>query len=223
MAGETWTREFDDDVNVAGELHHPSKPSCDGIVITHGAGGNRSGALLIALADAFAARGVAAARIDLPFRQRRPNGPPSPSGAARDRLGLERAAAVLREQATGRIWLAGSSYGGRQASMLLAEADDSAAVADALLLLSYPLHPPGKPDNLRVEHFPRLRTPVLFAHGTKDAFGTIDEVEAARPAIAARSELVAFEGAPHGLVRGKAAATETAARIADAFLAFARG
>jgi len=72
-------------------------------------------------------------------------------------------------------------------------------LVEGLLLLSYPLHPPGKPAQLRTAHFPELRTPTLFISGTKDTFGTIDELKAAIDRIPARTELVPIDGASHGL------------------------
>ena len=102
----------------------------------------------------------------------------------------------MAEQSTGRAFLGGSSYGGRQASLLVASHPD---LVEGLLLLSYPLHPPGKPAQLRTAHFSELRTPSLFVSGTKDAFGTIDELEAAIKLIPARTELVKIDGASHGL------------------------
>jgi len=102
----------------------------------------------------------------------------------------------MKEQLTGPAFLGGSSYGGRQASMLVAS---EPALVEGLLLLSYPLHPPGRPEKLRTAHFPSLRTPVLFVSGTKDAFGSIEELEAALKLVPARKKLVAITGAPHGL------------------------
>ncbi len=92
--------------------------------------------------------------------------------------------------------LGGHSYGGRQATMLAAEEPE---VADALLLLSYPLHPPEKPEQLRTAHFPQLQTPALFVHGTKDPFGTIEEMQAALKLIPAATQLMVAEKAGHAL------------------------
>jgi len=74
------------------------------------------------------------------------------------------------------VFLGGHSYGGRQTSMLIAE---EPGLADGLLLLSYPLHPPRKPGELRTKHFPELRKAAFFVHGTRDPFGTIKEMKAA--------------------------------------------
>ena len=158
-------------------------------------------AMLIALAEAFTGAGFTVLRCDLPFRQARPFGPPRPGDAARDRAGLKNAVAEMRKFVSGRVFLGGQSYGGRQASMLLAEE----TVADGLLLLSYPLHPPGKPDQLRTQHLPKLHVPTLFVEGTRDPFGSIEEIEAARKLIPARTELLTVEGAGHDLgFKGKA-------------------
>ncbi len=78
-------------------------------------------------------------------------------------------------------------------------AAEDPSVADALLLLSYPLHPPGDAEKLRTAHFAQLRTPVLFVHGTRDPFGSIAEMEAALKLIPARTKLEVVEGAPHGV------------------------
>jgi len=157
--------------------------------------------MLVALAEAFAGAGFMVLRCDLPFRQVRSFGPPRPGDAARDREGLKNAVAEMKKLVSGRVFLGGQSYGGRQASMLLAEEK----LADGLLLLSYPLHAPAKPDQPRVQHLPKLHVPTLFVHGTKDPFGTIEEIENARKLIPARTELLVVEGAGHDLgFKGKA-------------------
>ena len=198
-------------------LHQPRAPSGIGLVLTHGAGGNARAPFLVALGEAFAARGVTVVRYDLPYRQANPTGPPRPAGAAKDREGLREAVTAMRGR--GRIFLGGHSYGGRQASILAA---GEPGLANALLLLSYPLHPPRRPTQLRTAHLPDLRTPVLFAHGSRDPFATREEIEAARRLIPAATALVGFEGAGHDLFRTpRRAGADVAAEIAAAFLAFA--
>jgi predicted alpha/beta-hydrolase family hydrolase len=171
-----------------------------GLVLTHGAGANCNAPLLIAVDEAFRAAGYQVLRIDMAFRQRRPFGPPSPATAAQNRESLREAVARMRERVDGPVVLGGHSYGGRQATMLAAEKPD---VADVLLLLSYPLHPPNRPDKLRTDHFPALRTPALFVHGAKDPFGTIEEMRAALDMIPARKELLTLDGLGHDLDRGR--------------------
>lgn len=201
---------------VRGTLHHAEKNSGDFLVLTHGAGGNSNAALLVALADKFAAGGLAVLRCDLPYRQRKPTGPPSPGDAKLDQQGLRRAVELMRQQFTGRAFLGGSSYGGRQASLLVASEPN---LVEGLLLLSYPLHPPGKPTQLRTQHFPSLTTPTLFISGTRDSFGTIAELQAAIALIPARKELVAVEGAAHGL-SDKKKLSATVTLVTDSFRFF---
>jgi hypothetical protein len=185
---------------VQGFLHEPETGNGKGLVLTHGAGGNCKAAVLVAVAESFDAAGWYVLRCDLAFRQKRPFGPPSPATAGRDRDSLRAAVAAMRRMVKGKVVLGGQSYGGRQASILAAE---EPAVAEGLLLLSYPLHPPGKPGQLRTAHFPELRTRALFVQGTKDPFGTIEEVRAALDLIPAPTMLMEVEGAGHDLARGK--------------------
>ena len=185
---------------VHGFLHRPSHPTGEGLVLTHGAGGNSRAPLLVAIAEAFAEAGIFVLRFDLPFRQRRPHGPPSPATAADDRTGIREAAAELRTLAPGRIFLGGHSYGGRQTTMLAAEEPQ---IADALLLFSYPLHPPNQPAKLRTAHFPQLRTPAMFVHGSKDGFGSPQEMQEALALIPAPTSLAILTSAGHDLSRGK--------------------
>ena len=188
-----------DEGSVRGFVDRPEGALRDGLVLTHGAGGDSRMALLVAAAGAFTAAGVCVLRCDLPFRQKRPHGPPSPSTAAADRAGLRDAVAAMHAMVPGRVFLGGQSYGGRQASMLAAEAPELAA---ALLLFSYPLHPPGKPERPRTDHFPALRTPTLFVHGPSDPFASTEELRAALALIPARVEMVEIAGAGHDLARG---------------------
>lgn len=162
--------------------------------------------LLAAVARAFTADGVAVLRCDLPFRQRRPHGPPSRSDAARDQAGLKDAVMAMRSIVPGRVFLGGQSYGGRQASMLCAREPE---LAEALLLLSYPLHPPGKPGQMRTNYFPSLNTPALFVHGSGDPFASTEELRAALELIPARTALSEVEGAGHELAHGKFEIAET--------------
>ena len=84
---------------------------------------------------------------------------------------------------------------------------------DALLLFSYPLHPPNKPELLRTAHFPQLHTPALFVHGTRDPFGSIEELRAAAALIPARTDLLAVEGSAHDLKRAPDLAQEIVTRL----------
>lgn len=187
---------LDPEAPVRGTLHRADSGPGDFLVLTHGASGNSNTPLLVAIADTFAQGGLSVLRCDLPYRQRKPTGPPSPADAKRDQQGLKRAVTLLKEHFSGRTFLGGSSYGGRQASMLAAS---EPKLVDGLLLLSYPLHPPGRPAQLRTQHFPQMQAPTLFVSGTRDTFGSIDELQAAIALIPAKTKLVAMEGAAHGL------------------------
>lgn len=182
---------------VRGFLHRPTRASGDALVLTHGAGGNAAMPLLLSLAEACAAAGITVLRYDLPFRQARRSGPPSPASAPRDQEGIRAAVEAIRRLHEGRVFAGGQSYGGRQTTMV---ASGDAGLADGLLLLSYPLHPPGRPDRVRTAHFGQLRTPALFVSGTKDPFGSIEEIAAAARLIPARTRLVRVEDAGHGLL-----------------------
>jgi predicted alpha/beta-hydrolase family hydrolase len=213
-------RDFADnaaDPKVRGYLHVPGTPNNDGLVLTHGAGSNAQAPLLIALAETFSANGFTVLRCDLPYRQSRSFGPPGPGDAPRDRAGLENALAAM-SKFSARLFMGGHSYGGRQSSMLAAE---DPTLVTALLLLSYPLHPPRKPDQQRTQHLPDLRTPALFVSGTRDPFGSIAELTQALKMIPAKTKLLAIEGAGHDLgFKGKAKQEELPRLIFSEFTKF---
>lgn len=208
------------DPHVHGFLHSPENATGNALVLTHGAGSNCDAPLLVALSEAFVATGYTVLRCDLPFRQERRTGLPFPGNAERDRAGLRNAVAMLRNSVEGKIFLGGHSYGGRQATMLCAAEPE---LASGLLLLSYPLHPPRKPEQLRAQHLPNLRNPSLFVHGTRDPFGSIAEVTKALQLIPAKHELVAVEGAGHDLgFAAKKQRTQLPGAIIAAFERFLR-
>jgi predicted alpha/beta-hydrolase family hydrolase len=218
-------REFSDttvDPKVRGFLHLPESPNGDGLILTHGAGSSATAPLLVALAETFSANGFAVVRCDLPYRQSRSFGPPGPGDAARDRAGLSNAVAALKQIIPGRLFLGGHSYGGRQSSMLCAElAEKDPDLVTALLLLSYPLHPPRKPEQQRTQHLPDLRTPTLFVQGTRDPFGTIAEMERTLKMIPAKTKLLVVDGAGHDLgFKGKARQEELPRRVLSEFTHF---
>ena len=209
------------DPKVRGYLHLPDSPNGDALVLSHGAGSNAQSPLLIALAETFSAAGFTVLRCDLPYRQTRSFGPPGPGDAARNRAGLKNALAALKKIIPGRLFLGGHSYGGRQSSMLCAEPAENAEPVAALLLLSYPLHPPRKPEQQRTQHLPDLRTPALFVHGTRDPFGSIAELEQALKMIPAKTKLLTVEGAGHDLgFKGKAKHVDLTSAVLAAFKDF---
>ena len=232
-------RDFADatvDPPIRGFLHVPETNNGDALVLTHGAGGNAQAPLLVALADTFANAGYTVLRCNLRYRQARSFGPPGPGDAARDRAGLKNAVTALKnssgapllpdfgrsgdlgpdKQKEARIFLGGHSYGGRQSSMLCAEEPDLVA---GLLLLSYPLHPPRRPEQQRTQHLPDLRTPTLFVQGTRDPFGSIEEIERAIKMIPAKTKLLMVEGGHDLGFKGKAKEGNLAATILAEFQA----
>lgn len=160
----------------AGAPAGPHRRADRAVLLAHGAGAGRNAAPLVAAARALAAAGIPSLRFDFPYRsagRRAPDRPPVLLQAVRE------AAAELCQR-TGlpseRLVLGGRSMGGRYCSLAVGDPEDPIP-ALGLLLLGYPLHPAGKPDNLRVEHFPRLRCPVLFLSGDRDALGGKADLE----------------------------------------------
>lgn len=183
---------------IAGIAHRP-QGSPDGLVVlTHGAGGSRESPLIIAICDEWARRGWLAVRYNLPYRRRRPKGPPSGSSAT-DRAGILAAVTAVRrlvDKPNLALVAGGHSYGGRLTSMAVA---DDGLDLDALTLFSYPLYPPGKPERARTEHLPRITVPTVFTHGTADAFGSIEDLRPAAALIPAATDIVEIHGARHDL------------------------
>lgn len=195
---------------VRGHLHLPAGDSVASLALTHGAGGDCTTKLLIDIADTFSSRGVTVLRFDLAFRQATSSGPPHPSKAEADRDSVRAAVGFLRQVGPARLMLGGHSYGGRQASMAVAERSD---LASGLMLLSYPLHPPAKPEKMRTAHLADIAVPTLFVSGTKDPFGTEAELRDAMNSIPAKTDFVSVSGAAHDL---SAAKHRTAQRSWDA-------
>jgi predicted alpha/beta-hydrolase family hydrolase len=158
----------------------------------------------VAIDAAASALGLLVERVDFPYRRagRRSPDPPRVLVAT---IG-EEAARLAQRAGVGpeRIALGGRSLGGRMCSVAVAEGQRAAA----LVLVSYPLHPPGRPDRLRVEHFPGIDVPCLFVSGTRDAFAGPDELEAATAAIGGPVTHVWIDGGDHGLRRRDAEVAE---------------
>jgi predicted alpha/beta-hydrolase family hydrolase len=191
--------------DIDGVTHRPDGLRRGVVMLTHGAGGSRDSPLLTAICDEWARCGWLAVRYNLPYRRRRPKGPPSGSSTA-DLAGVAEAIAAAGSLSTGPVIAGGHSYGGRLTSMAVAH--DPGSVA-ALTLFSYPLHPPGKPDRLRTEHFPAITVPTVFTHGSSDPFGSLVELRAAIALIPAPTAVVEITGARHDL------ATPRGAKVLD--------
>jgi predicted alpha/beta-hydrolase family hydrolase len=163
------------------------------LLLTPGAGSNRDNPSLRAIEDAVAP--LPTARIDFPYRR---EGRKAPDRAPKLIACIEEEAAALVADAhirPSRLVLGGRSMGGRMCSMAVAEG----LPARGLVLICYPLHPPGKPDKLRVEHFPQLDLPCLFVSGTRDQFGSPAELEEQLPAIPGDVTVHWIEGKDHSL------------------------
>jgi predicted alpha/beta-hydrolase family hydrolase len=183
-----------------------------GLVLTPGAGAGSDQPSLVAIEEALAPAGVRVDRIDFPYRlagKKAPDRPPVLLATV-----VEAADALATELGVDgtRIAVGGRSMGGRMCSMAVADG----MAAAALVLVSYPLHPPGKPERLRTEHFPSITVPCLFVSGTRDSFATPKELESATAAIPGPVAHVWLEGGDHGLRRKDA---DVADHVRDWFLA----
>lgn len=163
------------------------------LLLAPGAGADRDQPALVALDELASGAGAQVRRMDFPYRQAGRRAP--------DRAPVL-VEAVAREAADlpAPLVLGGRSMGGRICSIAVAEG----LAAVGLLLVSYPLHPPGRPDRLRTEHFGGLGVPCLFVSGTRDAFGSPAELEAATAAIPGPVTHHWMEGKHHALRRGEA-------------------
>ena len=161
------------------------------LLLTPGASATRDHSSLVAVDRALAAEGVAVERIDLPSSRPGPKVYDTIRSAA---AGLAERAGVGPKG----VVLGGRSFGGRMCSVVVADGLPAAGLA----LISYPLHPPGRPEQRRTEHFPRLTVPCLFVSGTRDAFGAPDELEEAAGAVPGPVTHVWVDGGDHGL-RGR--------------------
>ncbi|TWS23361.1 alpha/beta fold hydrolase [Tsukamurella sputi] len=195
-------------------IHDPEGDTRATLILAHGAGGNRDQAMLRLLGEELAGRGVRTVRIDLPFRRNRPKGPPSPSGQAADRAAFAETARLLDVQ--GPVLWGGHSYGGRMASMAVAEGPGPEAQSpDGLVLLSYPLHPPGRPEKARTAHLPDITVPTVLVHGRRDPFASPEELAEAAELITGPTTIVDVAAA-HDLAPAKSGAP---AKAADAVIA----
>lgn len=175
------------------------------ILLTHGAGSDANSQFLVELDEALTAEGAFVHRYTLPSRQL--GKMPNPKVAVEDREGLRQELERLRNERGGTIVAAGHSYGGRQITML---ASEDPGVADRIVAMSYPLHPPKKPDQLRIQHFAALRTPLLIIQGTRDEFGSRSEIESATQQISGPKHLLFLEGERHSFRRSVIVTVATA-------------
>jgi predicted alpha/beta-hydrolase family hydrolase len=170
------------------------------LVVAHGAGAGQGSPFMVRTAEGLAARGIATATFDFPYMTARRSGPDRPPV-------LEQAWREAIAQARGEmgglpLFIGGKSMGGRISSQVAAQGVDGIS---GLVFLGYPLHPPGKPEQRRDAHLPAIREPMLFVQGTRDAFGSADEIRELLPKLA-RATVHEVTGGDHSFkVSGRGA------------------
>ncbi|HEY8551518.1 MAG TPA: alpha/beta family hydrolase [Vicinamibacterales bacterium] len=167
------------------------------IVLAHGAGAGQESPFMVRAAQGLAARGIDAVTFNFPYMERRaklPNPAPQLERCYRDVIGALETHGWLRSRA---LFIGGKSMGGRMATHLAADREPLAHPLAGVVLLGYPLHPPGRPAQLRAAHLPAIEVPVLVVQGTRDAFGGVDEVRAAFALLGSRVTFHAVEGGDH--------------------------
>jgi hypothetical protein len=177
-----------------------------GLVLTPGASAGRDHSGLVAIETAVTPLGIAVERVEFPGQAAGKRRTDPPAVCIETVRAAATALGARLDVPLGQIAVGGRSFGGRMCSMAVAEGLEAAA----LVLVSYPLHPPGKPDRLRTEHFPALVLPCLFVSGRRDAFGTPEELEretAAIPGEVTRN----FVDGDHSLRKSEAEAAEAVA------------
>lgn len=209
------------DVQVSGAYARPDSPFAT-LVVAHGAGAGMEHPFLRGFTRALNDDGVATLRFNFPYREagrKFPDRPPAAIAAWRAAMD-DAAARSAAHSETEPLWAAGKSFGGRMASMAVAEGMPAAG----LVYLGYPLHPPGKPEKLRDEHLYGLETPMLFLQGTRDTFATRELLEDVVSRIGPAATLQWCEGGDHSFaVAGtKRSAEEVGASLADPVAAFMR-
>lgn len=209
------------DVQVSGVYARPDSPFAT-LVVAHGAGAGMEHPFLCGFTRALNDDGVATLRFNFPYREagrKFPDRPPVAIAAWRAAMD-EAAARSAAYSAAEPLWAAGKSFGGRMASMAVAEGMPAAG----LVYLGYPLHPPGKPEKLRDEHLYGLTTPMLFLQGTRDTFATPELLEGVVSRIGPAATLQWCEGGDHSFaVAGtKRSAEEVGASLAAPVAAFMR-
>ena len=181
-----------------------------GVVLFPGAGSSASHASLVSLEEALSPLPVA--RIDFPYRRAGKSFPDKTPVLLECVRNEVRAFAEQLGVQTSQLLIGGRSMGGRMCSMAVADETDPLHVA-ALVLMSYPLHPPKKPENLRMEHLPRITVPTLCISGTKDNFGTPEELESAFSVVPAHVQWHWVQNGRHELAKADAEIAETVLRF----------
>jgi len=182
---------------VPARTYSPATADTPCLVLAHGAGAGHDSAFMVEFASALAARGVECVTFNFLYTEQRRRAPDPP--AVLEACWLAVAAAVRDRIRSRPLFIGGKSMGGRIASQVAARQEAAALDLRGLVFLGYPLHPPGRPTQLRVAHWPSVRQPALFVQGTRDTFGAPDELRAHLPLYGARADLLVVEGGDHSL------------------------
>ncbi len=188
------------DERVSGRVYpRQARPIGATLLLAHGAGADQTSAFMVVFADALAARGLDVVTFNFPYTEKRRRVPdPQPRLEACYRAAIERASGGVTGIPQQPLIIGGKSLGGRIASHVAStRASDDPLVG--LVFLGYPLHPPGKPRQLRSAHLPAIDVPVLIVQGSRDAFGSPDEIRAAFAPLGDRATLFVVEGGDHSL------------------------
>ena len=177
-----------------------------GLVLTPGASAGREQSGLVAIDAAVTAAGMVVERVEFPGQAAGKRRTDPPAVCIETVRSATEALAEKSSVPAGRIAVGGRSFGGRMCSLAVAEG----LAAGALVLVSYPLHPPGRPERLRTEHFPELRVPCLFVSGRHDAFATPSELER-ETAVIPGPVTVTFVDGDHSLRRSEGEVAEIVA------------
>jgi uncharacterized protein len=176
-------------------VHRPDRPTRPSVLLVPGAGGSLDTEPLVALAEVVAACGHLVVRANLVHHQEGRRAPRAETSVAGFREILA-AARVVVAAAPDEPWvLGGRSYGGRVATLAVAGGTPAAG----LLLSGYPLHPPGKPDRLRVDHWPSIGVPCLFLQGDHDPMADLELLDTNRHKLPRRSQVAVVTGGDHAL------------------------
>ena len=194
---------------------YPSDRATAALVLAHGAGGGQKSRFMVEAANAFAARGIAVATFDFPYMAQGRSVPDKPAV-------LEAHWRDVIEEARSHppfsglpLFIGGKSMGGRIASQVAAQ---QVAGITGLVYLGYPLHPPGRPEQRRDRHLPDIKEPMLFVQGTRDQFGTADEIRALLPGLNPRAALFEVQDGDHSFkVRVKVTGKKEAAVLTEVF------
>lgn len=190
---ETMRVEVAPDQEVTALIYLAAKPNLANItlILGHGAGADQTSGFMMTFASALAARGIAVVTFNFLYTEQRRRIPDTNNKLeACFRAVVEAAREKKHNRA---LVIGGKSMGGRIASQIAAAGSD----IEGLVFLGYPLHPPGKVDQLRAKHLPDIKVPMLFIQGSRDTFGTPDELQPIIKGLKAPADLYVVEGGDH--------------------------